>query len=187
MTAKNAPSGATASLTRNSEIAVSRDSLDRWFSTLIALAHRAGATDDGFDLATIACEIATYTCKQPAPIERTLAAIDADIAAIDLLTGELKAQTFRAGLEGDEPYGTKVRNLRRERGKLVLERAELLERRQGISPEDVGVVSLANHDRRNGRSKVVIELDGHRYSTDASKHTVDLLMKNIARAGRFTF
>lgn len=175
MTTKNAPSGATASLTRNSEIEVSRDSLDRWFSTLIAVAHRLGATDDGFDLATVAGEMAMYTCQQPAPITRTLAAIDADIDAVDLRIVEARVA------------GQSVRGLRIERSRLVLERVELLERQQGISPEDVGVVSLANHDRRNGRSKVVIELDGHRYSTEVSNHTVDLLTKNIARAGRFTF
>jgi hypothetical protein len=175
MTASKAASAATAPLTQNSDVTISRSLLDTWFEKVINVAGRLGPTDPGFDLAELAADIALACSTRSGPVVRTLSDIDADIAAVDLQIVEARGR------------GQSVRGLRVDRSRLVLERVELLMRRQGISPEDVAVIALANHDRRNGRSKVVIELDGHRYSTEVSNHTVDLLTKNIARAGRFTF
>lgn len=175
MTASKAPPSATASLTQNSDVTISRSLLDIWFEKVINVAGRLGPTDPGFDLAELAADIALACSTKAGPAVRTLADIDSDIAEVDIHIVEARA------------LGQSIRGLRVERSRLVLERVELLQRQQGISPEDVGVVSLANHDRRNGRSKIVIELNGHRYSTEVSNHTVDLLAKNFARAGRFTF
>jgi hypothetical protein len=86
-------------------------------------------------------ELATATTAK-APTVRTLAAIDIDIAAVDIR------------LVGAKALGQSIRELRLERGRLGIERNELLMRQQGVSPEDLGIISLANHDRRQGRFDV---------------------------------
>lgn len=187
-TASKAPFGATASHTQKSEmVAVDRAKLDAWFKKITRIANLLGPTDDGFDLALIACEIADAGVAEQAPAERTLETIDRDIALVNVRIQQLRVQQLGMFLEIP-----KMGLLRLELDKLLLEREHFLLRQRGSDPEKLAEAKLRAFDRRVRRAsrreivgidtrneqqpEIVFSIDGRRYRAAISKSTAEAML-----------